>query len=178
MRRVELPTVGMRTVKTAVAVVICFLLFLPFWVRVPPGGHDPLKDVGPFYACIAAVICMQGTVGQSIKQGIFRLVGTAIGGLVGLALLLLGDLIQVPLVTGLLLGVGVLLTLWCCNLIKRPEACSIGCVVVCVVILNHPEEAERYLYTIFRILETMVGILVAVAVNRLLPDFRKKENPQ
>lgn len=59
-------------------------------------------------------------------------------------------------------------TIWLCNAIGRPAACSIGCVVLCVVILNH-SGADRYLYTILRVGETLLGIVVAVAVNRLLP---------
>lgn len=158
----------MRTIKTAVAVVVCFLIFLPFWVRVPAGEYDPLQHVGPFYACIAAIICMQSSVEQSLHQGISRVIGTVIGGLVGLLILLVDDLTHQPVMTGLLMGCGIVLTLWLCNLIRRPAACSIGCVVLCVVMLNHGGP-DRYIYTLFRVLETMAGIAVAVAVNRLLP---------
>lgn len=167
--KLEFPKVGMRMVKTAVAVVVCFFLFLPFWVRVPAGEYDPFKDVGPFYACIAAIICMQSSVKQSVRQGVSRVIGTCIGGLVGLGILFLDDLIGQSVVTGLMMGGGVILTLWICNLIKRPAACSISCIVVCVVMLNH-NGPDRYLYTLFRVLETTVGIVTAVAVNHLLPD--------
>lgn len=164
-------------VKTAVAVTVCFFLFLPFWVRVPAGEPDPLENVGPFYACIAAVICMQGTVAQSVRQGVSRVIGTCIGGAVGLCVLLVDDAVGLPVVTGLLMGAGIILTLWLCNLLKRPAACSIACVVVCVVMLNHGGP-DRYLYTLFRVLETLVGIGAAVGVNHLLPDRREKEGSQ
>ncbi len=173
MKGPEIPGIGMRTVKTAVAVVICFFLFLPFWVYVPAGEGELLQHIGPFYACIAAIICMQSSVKQSLRQGVSRVIGTVLGGLVGLGVLLLDDLIKIPVVTGLLMGGGIVLTLWLCNLIKRPAACSIGCVVVCVVMLNHGGP-DRYVYTLFRVAETIVGIVVAVAVNRLLPDRREK----
>lgn len=172
--KLEIPKVGMRTIKTAVAVFVCFLIFLPFWVYVPTGENDPLQHIGPFYACIAAIICMQSSVEQSVRQGISRVIGTVIGGLVGLGILLLDDLVRQPIVTGLLMGCGIVLTLWLCNLIKRPAACSIGCVVVCVVMLNHGGP-DRYLYTLFRVVETIAGIVVAVAVNRLLPDRRQNK---
>lgn len=167
----DIPKVGMRTAKTALAVFICFLLFLPFWIQESPGGHDPRKDIGPFYACIAAIICMQGSVEQTVHHGISRVIGTGIGGLVGLACLLVDDRISWPVVTGVLMGGGVVLTLWLCTLIKRPAACSIGGVVLCVVMLNHGGP-ERYLYTLFRVLETIVGIVVAALVNRALPGPR------
>lgn len=160
----KLPGVGMRNLKTAVAVMICFFLFLPLQgIGGPAGEH-----VGPFYACIAAVICMQGSVEQSVRQGISRVMGTLLGGGVGLLALLLGDWLEQPVLTGILLGAGVVFTIWLCNAIGRPAACSIGCVVLCVVILNH-SGADRYLYTILRVGETLLGIVVAVAVNCLLP---------
>ena len=69
MDRNRFPGVGMRMVKTAVAVVLCYFIFLPFWLRTPVGEYDPLKDVWPFSACIAAIICMQSSVEQSVRQG-------------------------------------------------------------------------------------------------------------
>ena len=160
----NLPGVGMRNIKTAVAVMICFFLFLSLReIEGPAGEH-----VGPFYACIAAIICMQSSVVQSVRQGISRVMGTLLGGGVGLLALLLGDWVDCPALTGVLLGAGVVFTIWLCNAIRRPAACSISCVVLCVMVLNH-SGADRYLYTALRVGETLVGIVVAVAVNRLLP---------
>ncbi|MEQ2443198.1 aromatic acid exporter family protein [Pseudoflavonifractor intestinihominis] len=172
MEKINVPGVGMRMVKTAVAVVLCYFIFLPFWLRMPVGEYDPLKDVGPFYACIAAVICMQSSVAQSVRQGVSRVIGTCIGGLVGLVILFVDDLVEQPIFLGLMIGMGIVLTMWICNLIRRPSACSIGSVLVCVVILNHGGP-ERYFYTLFRVMETIVGIVVAVGINHLLPDRRK-----
>ena len=173
MDRNKFPGVGMRMVKTAVAVVLCYFIFLPFWLRTPVGEYDPLQDVGPFYACIAAIICMQSSVEQSVRQGVSRVIGTCIGGLVGLAILFVDDLLNQPIFLGLMIGLGIILTMWICNLIHRPAACSIGSILVCVVILNHGGQ-ERYFYTLFRVMETIVGIVVAVAINRLLPDRREE----
>ena len=173
MDRNRFPGVGMRMVKTAVAVVLCYFIFLPFWLRTPVGEYDPLKDVGPFYACIAAIICMQSSVEQSVRQGVSRVIGTCVGGAVGLAILFVDDLLNRPIFLGLMIGLGIILTMWICNLIRRPAACSIGSILVCVVILNHGGP-ERYLYTLFRIMETIVGIAVAVGINRFLPDRREE----
>ena len=132
--------------------------------------------MAPVNACVAAVICMQSSIEQSLYQGISRVVGTIIGGVVGLLGLLLDDWISMPLATGVLLSGAIVATLWLCNLIKRPAACAIGCVVVCVIILNHGG-SERYLYIIFRVFESIAGIAVALAVNRILPNHHKEEAP-
>ena len=167
--RTRLPKVGMRNVKTAVAVGICFLIFLPFW----SSGGGEAAMVGPFYACIAAIICMQGSVEQSVRQGVSRLIGTAIGGAAGLLVLLVDDLLEIPLLTGVLLAGGVILVIWLCNAIHRPAASSIGAIVLCVFLINHSGD-DRYLYALVRRGETAVGILGAGAVNRLLPDHREE----
>ena len=166
----RLPKIGMRTVKTAVAVMACFFLFLPLQ-GLEEGSSGVLS---PFYACIAAVICMQSSVGQSVRQGISRMIGTLLGGAMGLLVLLLDDWLERPVVTGLLLSGGVIAVIWLCNLLRRPAACSIGCVVLCVVILNH-SGADRYWCTILRVGETLAGVAVAVAVNRLLPGGSPEE---
>lgn len=164
---------GMRNIKTAVAVVICFLLFLPFWSQASPAGEG--MQIGPFYACITAVICMQSSVEQSVRQGVSRVIGTLMGGALGLLVLVLYDVTgQHALVMALLLGLGCVAIIWLCNTVRRPAACSLGCIVLCVVMLNH-SGADRYLYLLVRVGETLAGIVVAVAVNHLLPDRRGSE---
>lgn len=146
------------------------MIFLPFWqADAAPGGS--MYQIGPFYACIAAVICMQSSVEQSVHQGVSRLIGTGVGGCVGLLILLLAGEESGPLLFGLFLSLGVLITIWLCSLLGQPAACSIGAVVCCAVLMSH-SGPDRYLYTLARMAETTVGILVAVLVNHLLPDRR------
>lgn len=165
-QRIPLP--GWRTIKTAVAAVICFLIFLPWWGSTQPASDGVLDRIGPFYACIAAVICMQGSVEASVKQGLSRLFGTLVGGLVGLGAVSVTMRAQSGAVLTLVFGLGVLLTIYLCNLARQSKACSIAAVVCCAIMLSHSGEG-RYFYTIARMGETAVGIVVAVAVNKVLP---------
>ena len=157
---------GMRNIKTAVAVTLCYFLFLPVW--------DPAEEVGPFYACIAAASCMQDSVEKPFRQGISRTIGTLLGGATGLIILFLDDQADSRILLGLLLGLGCVAVIWMCNLIGRASSSSLGCVVLSVVLINHGG-GERYIYFLSRVVETMVGIAAAVAVNHLLPDFRTPE---
>ncbi len=157
---------GMRNIKTAVAVTLCYFIFLPIW--------NPAGEVGPFYACIAAAICMQDSVEKSFRQGVSRTIGTLIGGAVGLVILVLDDWANSAVLLGLLLGLGCVAVIWLCNLIGRASSSSLGCVVLSVVLINHGG-SERYLYFLSRVVETVVGIVAAVTVNHLLPDFRKQD---
>ena len=170
--RFHLP--GMRTTKTMVAVAICFLLFVPFWELEVPNGESPLNQIGPFYACIAAIVCMQDSVEKTVKQGCARLIGTGVGGFIGILVLWFAGEHSGAFWFGFLLSVGVMLTIWICDLIDQPAACSIGGVVCCCVLLSH-SGPDRYFYTIARIVQTAVGIGIGVGVNMALPDNRNKK---
>ncbi len=53
----SIPKIGMRLIKTAIAVFLCFLV-------------DFFRDGGtPFYSAIAAILCMQPELGSSLKVG-------------------------------------------------------------------------------------------------------------
>ena len=72
-----MPKVGLRILKSALAVFLCFVVYL---VR---------QDGMPFYSAIAAVLCMQPYVRHSFTAALNRTVGTLIGGAYGLLILLL-----------------------------------------------------------------------------------------
>ena len=60
----SVPKIGMRLIKTAVAVFLCFLV-------------DFFRDGGtPFYSAIAAILCMQPELGSSLKVGKERIIAT------------------------------------------------------------------------------------------------------
>ncbi len=157
--------IGMRMVKTSLAVTISYIIYIPILLHT----ELPIYSNGPFYACAAAAICMQSSVGASVKQGIARLVGTFIGGAIALlSLLILDQLGNHEVLIAALLGVGVIIVLWCCNALKMPSACTVSVIVLCVVFLKY-SGPERYLFALARIIETAVGVLVALAVNLILP---------
>lgn len=170
----RIPLVGMRTIKTAVAVTVSYLVILLLNKLLPMPDNE--ARWGAFYACIAAVICMQGSIEQTVKQGVSRLIGTAIGGILGLLILMASQLLQKTLFMALMLGGGTILLIWLCNLIKRPAACSIAVIVFCVILFNHAG-TDRYMYALNRMFETAVGIFIAAAVNFALPDHRKTDPP-
>ena len=148
----RLPGVGMRTVKTAVAVMLSYLVFVPFGLLYREELGGVLGQIGPMYACIACVVCMQSSLGQTMQQGISRFIGVAVGGILGVLALSLGEAARHPLVKTIILGLVCVAGIWCCLLIKRPTACGMACIVPCVILIND-----------------MVG------VNAVLPDHRSEE---
>ena len=68
--------IGLRTVKTCLAVFICFLI-------------DYLREAGvPFYAAIAAILCVQKDMDKSFKVAKNREIATVIGAFAGALFLL------------------------------------------------------------------------------------------
>jgi len=147
---------GMRNIKTGIGVMLCVLV-----------GHLHLVD-NTLFAAIACIVCMQTTVKDSVIAGFDRLKGTFIGGLIGLIFVLIhpGN----PILSCL----GIITTIYICNVLNINNSISIACVVYCSIYLgvgtNSPLE-----YSFHRIIDTSIGILIGVCVNYFIyrPNYLK-----
>ncbi len=169
---VPLPRVGMRVIKTAVAVMVSYALFLPFGLTYREELGGVLGQMGPLYACIACIICTQSTLGQTFYLGMSRLIGVLVGGALGTATLLLGPALDHFWLKTIILGAVCVAGVWLCLLIKRPTACGMACILPCVILITGVTGVTRYYYAVARMIETIVGLLVALVVNAALPDHR------
>ncbi len=175
MKQRNIPHIGMRIIKTAVAVMLAYGIFLPFGLMYDTETyHGVLGQMGPLYACIACIVCMQSTLGQTVQSGVSRLIGVAIGGVLGVATLLLGDRLDNGLLVLPILGVLCVAGMWISLLIQRPAACVMACIVPCVILITGVTGVDRYYYAAARIIETVIGVCVAMLVNKLLPDHREE----
>lgn len=174
MKKAALPRIGMRMIKTAVAVMLSYGVFALFGLEYREELGGMLGHMGPLYACIACIVCTQSSLGQTFRQGVSRFIGVAVGGVLGAATLLLGGALESPWVLAPVLAVICLAGLWFCLLIKRPAACPMACIVPCVILLTGVTGADRYYYAAARILETVAGVGVAFLVNAALPDHRRE----
>lgn len=172
--KTQIPTVGMRMIKTAVAVMLSYLVFVALGLLYREEYGGVLGQLGPMYACIACIVCMQSSLGQTMQQGISRFIGVAVGGVQGVLVLTLDSLLDYPAVKAFFLGVVCVVGIWFCLLLKRPAACAMSCILPCVILLNGTSGAERYYYAAARIIETAIGVGIAFAVNAILPDHRKE----
>lgn len=156
------PHVGMRNLKTALAATLCALLYLPF-------GRNPT------FACIGAIFGVGNDLGHSWLNGGNRLFGTVIGGFLGMGLFRIYISVYPEGGTHLLLFVllfaGVVLTILASQLFRWPGAVQPGGVVLCIILFNTP--VDTYVsYSLNRMLDTGIGVVVALLVNVLLPRER------
>ncbi len=153
MNLFTLPKIGMRNVKTALSVLICIIL---------------LRMLGrsfPFYACIASAICLQDTVKNSFKMGSQRMIGTIIGGVVGIALASLEEAFKLAAFTPILTAIAIVLVIYICTVIKKPGSVSISCIVL-LAIMTNLRDTTPILYGLNRMFDTAVGIVIAILVNK------------
>ncbi len=152
---------GLRAIKTAIAVFLCLLLSFIF------------KRTDNLFACIAAIICLQPTHHKTVNSGLERLVGTLIGGIVGYLLLLMVYKLPFKEITTLSVApFSILLVIYICNLIGLPASVVISCIVV-LSVLTWPDGNinESFMYVVNRVLDTSMGIVVAMFVNKFM--FRR-----
>ena len=154
--------VGMRNIKTALAAMLCALIYF-------------LIDRNPTFACIGAIFGMGGNTEQSKLGGGNRFFGTIIGGVLGM--LFFSIYIHVypeggrkPLML-LFVFIGVVLLIILSQLINWPGAIQPGGVMLCIILFNTP--VETYVsYSLNRIIDTGIGVVIAIIVNWLLPRER------
>ena len=162
----HLPPIGKRILKSAAAVFFCLLL-------------DQLRQGAGivFYSCIAAVLCMQQDVSSSVRIGRNRVIGTLIGGVFGM-LVLVGErwssldhwLLHALIVSAVIIGI-IYLTV----LLHQTSASYISCVVFLSVVISHGHDADPFLFAMNRVLDTLIGIAVAYAVNAVHIPWRRGE---
>lgn len=158
---------GLRAIKTSIAVLICILLSII------------LKRSDMFFSSIATVICMRQTYPETYDAGVGRLIGTLLGGFVGLTALSICRIIPNSFyfkhyISSLLAPIFILAVVYICNTINCKASVQIACIVLLSVILSHSNSAysNTLFYVINRVFDTSMGIFVAMFVNKFL--FRKK----
>lgn len=145
--------IGMRTIKTAISVMLCVIIAKIF------------KMEYPFYASIAAIISMQSTVIDTFKTGKNRVLGTLVGAGIGLCCALINP------GNPFLCFIGIVIVISICNALKWNKSISISGIVFCVIMLNL-NGRNPYSYSLNRIIDTVVGIVVAILVNYFISPPR------
>lgn len=146
--------IGSRNIKTAISVFICISIF------------QLLNRPYPFYACIAAVICMKNNFQNSFVIGKNRMIGTTIGGAIGLALTLIFG------THSIVVGFGIVLVIYLCNLCKQSDSIVIACIVF-IAIMTNLKGTPSYIYATNRVIDTFIGINVSILVN-VFPRIKDK----
>lgn len=139
---------GLRIVKTGIAATLCVVV--SYWLMLDT----------PFFAVSTTVISMGKSIDISIRGGKNRIVGAAIGAAIGAAFAM-----ALPGNAGLC-GIGVILTLYLCHVLKLNGGAPLACIIFTIVVLYRG--SDPWFYAGQRCLEVLIGVAIALLVNIII----------
>lgn len=139
--------IGMRAIKTALAVVIGLFI------------SDFFKLNSQIFVAIAAVSSMKPSMSESLDDMKKRLFTAVIGVIIGY----LASKISLPLLLEpLIAGLGVLIIIYILAILKMRDMTQLSCIVF---VASFCSDSDKVVYAFNRILGTVIGVLVGVLVN-------------
>lgn len=139
--------IGMRAIKTALAVVIG--LYISYILNLN----------SPIFVSIAAVSSMKPSMSESLDDMKKRLFTAVIGVIIGY----LASKISLPLLLEpLIAGLGVLIIIYILAILKMRDMTQLSCIVF---VASFCSDSDKVVYAFNRILGTVIGVLVGVLIN-------------
>lgn len=166
----HLPPLGQRITRSVTAVALCFAVY---FIRGMQGI--------PFYSALAALQCMQPYHDSMTQMAKKRIIGTFIGAFWGLAFLLfefyvLGGRFTTAYISYLLMALMVGVVLYSTVVLGVKETAYFSCVVFLCITVNHIADENPFLFTLNRVVDTLIGVALAFAVNSFhLPRRKNKD---
>lgn len=138
--------IGMRLIKSGLAVIIAAFIAKHFNFSTP------------FFICMTAFISMEKTLLTSLALGRNRVVGTAIGAIIGgiFSIYFPGN----PIIA----GIGVMIAIKVCTILNLHGAIFISG-IVCIACTLHVSSGRGVDYAISRTIETFLGMLISIGIN-------------
>lgn len=149
--------VGMRIIKTVVAVFLCGLLAY-------------LRNTSALFSMFAALFCIQRSTGKTIESSINRVLGTLVGGVVGVLTVYAMDtlnILHIHLLRYFLMSLLLIPVIKFALFLKKPDIAGMACVVVMCLVAEPGDKPA--VYSIERLFETAVGVALACGIDMLLP---------
>lgn len=156
VKKQKIPQIGMRTLKSALGV---FLGFVIYYLRGKQGT--------PFYTALSVLWCMRPYMKDSKQMAFQRAIGTFIGGAYGLIMIMFEKHIFEP--TDFLrycaIAIMIIPIIHTTIILNKKNASYFACVVFLSIVVNHLTDENPYLFVMNRVLDTLIGIFLALAIN-------------
>lgn len=163
-----LPPIGMRIIKSSIGVLLGFIIYL---IRGRQGA--------PFYTALSVLWCMQPYTSNAKANAIQRTIGTFIGAFFGLIMILV-EFYLLPLdnelIRYILISILIIPVIYTTVIINKKNASYFSCVVYLSIVVNHLTDTNPYLFVMNRILDTMIGIILALIINTSRIPRKKNKN--
>lgn len=156
---------GMRTIKSALAVFLCILFF-----------HVTNRGL-PMIAALSAVFSLRQDLTTTVSFGLSRIIGNTIGGFLGIFYFLVKHYFHNDFLVELfLLPVLVIIVIVISDGFNNNSGIISAVSTLLLIALSVPQ-GESTLYAIQRVLDTFIGTFIAIGINFFLrpPELEKKE---
>ncbi|EOH88584.1 FUSC family protein [Enterococcus pallens] len=156
---------GMRTFKTALAVMICILLF------------HVLDRGSPLIAALAAVFSLRQDLNTSFSFGRSRILGNSIGGLLALIYFYIQAFFENDFYVELtVLPLLVILVIVISDGIGNNSGIVSAIATMLLISLSIPQ-GESTIYALNRVLDTFIGTVIAISLNGVVtpPKVEKEQ---
>ncbi|OQO68606.1 hypothetical protein BH747_11365 [Enterococcus villorum] len=156
---------GMRTIKSALAVFLCILFF-----------HVTNRGL-PMIAALSAVFSLRQDLTTTVSFGRSRIIGNTIGGFLGIFYFLVKHYFHNDFLVELfLLPVLVIIVIVISDGFNNNSGIISAVSTLLLIALSVPQ-GESTLYAIQRVLDTFIGTFIAIGINFFLrpPELEKKE---
>jgi uncharacterized membrane protein YgaE (UPF0421/DUF939 family) len=137
------------SIKTGISVFLCIIL------------SKLLKLKYPFFVALPAFVPISNSAAESLKAGRNRILGTLIGAFTGVLFAFIKP------GSSLLCGIGIIVIIYLCNYIRWGSSASIAGLVFISIMISIKGE-NPLLYSMDRISNTFLGIIVTIIVNNLM----------
>lgn len=152
---------GMRTFKSGLAVFLVILLFKLI-------GRDGMQ-----IAALAAIFSLREDFDKSVHFGTSRILGNSIGGFYALLFFLLNDWLNGSWWVGLVfIPMFAMLTIMTNVALSNESGVISGSATMLIIALSIPA-GDSITYALTRVLETFVGVFIAIVVNYDFHQWKK-----
>ena len=182
LKKPVLPKIGMRKVKSLVAICAAFVVWQLLRLIIPYK-----LDIHPLFGYVYAIIEIRETPEKTKQFSFYRIKATMVGLTIGLSLLpvsvyfsnLISNSGFMSLVHLALILFGVLATICIAEVCKCENFCGIAAIIfVICMIRDRSDDVNIYSYAILRVVQTLVGVFSAWLVNTYFFRKHTKESNQ
>ena len=168
IKSTALPPIGMRIIKSSIGVLLGFIIYL---LRGKQGA--------PFYTALSVLWCMQPYPSNAKANARQRTIGTMIGAFYGLIMILL-EYYFLPFdnefIRYLIISVLIIPVIYTTVVINKKNSSYFSCVVFLSIVVNHLNDKNPYFFVFNRVLDTMIGIGLALIINTVRIPRKKRDN--
>ena len=146
-------SIGPRTLKTAIAVIISMLLAQLL------GANE--SDM--IFAMLGAMAAVEPTFSDSVESAMTQIIGVIFGAAIGVLM----QLVEMPALVACGIGIVIVITVY--NMLQMRFSPGLPCLIVVMLCIG--AEERPVMYALERICNTAIGLVVGMAINMLVMPY-------